>query len=105
MPAAKQEQAAHAAIEDARENVQDRLGDYTPPSRAFLGREFPTTISPKLVPLHRLDAVLPDLGTVGPLSAILEDPKQGEAARALYNDAQAMLKRRIARKKWLRRRR
>ena len=43
-------------------------------------------------PLHRLDAVLPDLGAQpANIPAILDDAKVGEAARALFDDAQAML--------------
>ena len=50
--------------------------------------------------IHRLDAVLPDLGTGGPYPAILEDDKVGKAARGLFADAQAMLKK-IIDEKWL----
>ncbi len=51
--------------------------------------------------LHRLDALLPDLGAEGRFPAILEDEKLGEAARQLYADAQAMLKK-IVDEKWFR---
>lgn len=51
--------------------------------------------------VYRLDAVLPDMGIEGPFPAILEDEKQGEAARQLYSDAQAMLEKIIA-ENWFR---
>ena len=42
--------------------------------------------------LHRLDAVLPDLGLRGRFPAIFDDAEQGAAARQLYDDAQDMLR-------------
>ena len=50
---------------------------------SFIGaRAFATTTSPRLVPVHRLDAVLLDLGARGPLSRrSSSDTVVGEAAR------------------------
>ena len=50
--------------------------------------------------LYRLDAVLPDLGTGRTLSRHPHDEKVGEAARALYDDAQKMLTN-IVDEKWI----
>ena len=73
-------------------------------SRRFLGtRVFEDYPLAELVALHRLDAVLPDLGADGQLS---RDPRRrevGEAARALFDDAQAMLEQ-IVDEKWFKRR-
>ena len=44
-------------------------------------------------PLHRLDAVLPQLGAGGQVPRILEDEVVGEEATRLYADANAMLDR------------
>ena len=56
-------------------------------------------------PLHRLDAVLRDLGARrARIRCILDDAKVGAAARALFDDAQAML-RQIVDENWLTRQR
>jgi 5-methyltetrahydrofolate--homocysteine methyltransferase len=52
--------------------------------------------------LHRLDAVLPGLGTLRPYPKILEDPVVGDAARKLHAEALETLDR-IVREKWVRR--
>ena len=67
---------------------------YQPPKPTFLGtaRVRRTYDLADLAPLHRLDAVLPDLGAQGPLSRRSSTTqKQGAAARQLFDDAQAML--------------
>jgi cobalamin-dependent methionine synthase I len=72
-----------------------------PPKKpAFLGTGALTpTTSPSLPNTHRLDAVLPDLGIDRRFPAILDDPKIGEVARSLYDDARKMLDR-IIKEKW-----
>ena len=50
--------------------------------------------------LHRLDALLPDLGAGRQISAIFDDNVVGPEARKLFDDAQALLKRIVA-EKWL----
>ena len=63
---------------------------YEPPKPTFPGtRVFRTYDLAELVPLHRLDAVLPDLGAArAAIPAILDDDEQGAAARQLFDDAQ-----------------
>src|SRR5206468_2297513 len=68
--------------------------DYAPPKPTFLGL---LDLGPyDLGELARYIDWGPFFQTwelTGPFPQILEDPQQGEAARGLYNDAQAMLKR------------
>jgi 5-methyltetrahydrofolate--homocysteine methyltransferase len=93
---------AAVTLEDARAN-KPRLDwtSYTPPEPSFLGT--------KTFEAYPLD----DLATridwtpffrswelAGVFPKILDDPKVGEAARALFHDAEAMLKR-IVDEKWL----
>ncbi len=67
---------------------------YEPPKPLFTGtRVLDQRRRRRTRALHRLDAVLPDLGDQGPLSRAPRRPDKGEAARALFDDAQAMLAR------------
>ena len=86
-------QAAPAAREGPRQRVQDRLVGL-PADEAELHRHarLPHLRRRRPRALHRLDAVLPDLGAQGPLPG---DPRGRDAGRrraqALFDDAQAML--------------
>ncbi|WP_439273219.1 methionine synthase [Pseudochrobactrum sp. HB0163] len=85
----------------ARENAQKLdWGNYQPPKPAFLGTKVFETYD--LEELSRYIDWTPFFQTwelKGRFPAILEDEKQGAAARQLYEDAQAMLKK-IIDEKW-----
>lgn len=67
---------------------------YQPPKPSFLGtRTFRTYDLADLVPLIDWTPFFQTWEMKGRFPAILEDEKQGPAARALWDDAQAMLKR------------
>ncbi|HKX65396.1 MAG TPA: methionine synthase [Rhizomicrobium sp.] len=90
------------AIADARANAArvDFTG-YTPPAPSFLGSRIYTNYD--LAELANYIDWGPFFQTwelAGPFPAILEDDKVGQAARDLYRDAQAMLKK-IIDGKWL----
>ncbi len=73
---------------------------YQPPKPSFLGtRTFRTYDLADLVPLIDWTPFFQTWEMKGRFPAILEDEKQGEAARALWDDAQAMLKR-IVDERW-----
>ncbi|MGX5734588.1 methionine synthase [Bosea thiooxidans] len=73
---------------------------YTPPKPSFLGtRVFRTYDIADLVPVIDWTPFFQTWELKGRFPAILEDEKQGEAARALWDDAQAMLKR-IVEERW-----
>ena len=73
---------------------------YAPPVPSFFGvRAFDKIDLGRARRLHRLDAVLPDVGDVGSLSGDSRRHKVGRRARALFADAQKMLK--IVDEKWL----
>lgn len=73
---------------------------YQPPKPNFLGtRVFRTYDLSELVPLIDWTPFFQTWELKGRYPAILEDEKQGEAARALWDDAQAMLKR-IVEERW-----
>jgi len=73
---------------------------YTPPKPTFLGtRVFRTYDVADLVPVIDWTPFFQTWEMKGRYPAILEDEKQGEAARALWEDAQAMLKR-IVEERW-----
>ena len=80
----------------ARANaLHDRLGRPTRRrSRRFLGTQRLRDLrSRRARPLHRLDAVLPDLGAEGPLSRRSSRTRRRARPRAqLFDDAQAMLR-------------
>lgn len=74
--------------------------NYTPPKPSFLGtRTFRTYDLADLVPVIDWTPFFQTWEMKGRFPAILEDEKQGEAARALWDDAQAMLKR-IVDERW-----
>ena len=74
--------------------------NYMPPKPSFLGtRTFRTYDIADLVPLIDWTPFFQTWEMKGRFPAILEDEKQGEAARALWDDAQAMLKR-IVEERW-----
>lgn len=74
--------------------------DYTPPKPSFLGtRVFRTYDIADLVPVIDWTPFFQTWEMKGRYPAILQDEKQGEAARALWDDAQAMLKR-IVDERW-----
>jgi 5-methyltetrahydrofolate--homocysteine methyltransferase len=105
--------AAHARGEDAKQRLSlaaaranalklDWAGDYMPPAPRFTGTRILADI-----PIASLIAYIdwtPFFATwelTGKYPAIFKDPKRGTAARNLYDDAQAML-RRMADEQWLR---
>ncbi len=67
---------------------------YQPPRPSFLGTKvFESYSLAELVPYIDWTPFFQTWELKGRFPAILDDPKQGEAARQLYEDAQAMLKR------------
>jgi 5-methyltetrahydrofolate--homocysteine methyltransferase len=73
---------------------------YQPPKPSFLGtRTFRTYDIADLVPVIDWTPFFQTWELKGRFPAILEDEKQGEAARALWDDAQSMLKR-IVEERW-----
>uniref|UniRef100_A0A9E8CTX9 Methionine synthase n=1 Tax=Bosea sp. NBC_00436 TaxID=2969620 RepID=A0A9E8CTX9_9HYPH len=73
---------------------------YSPPKPSFLGtRTFRTYDIADLVPVIDWTPFFQTWELKGRFPAILQDEKQGEAARALWDDAQAMLKR-IVEERW-----
>lgn len=73
---------------------------YVPPKPSFLGtRVFRTYDIADLVPVIDWTPFFQTWELKGRFPAILEDEKQGEAARALWEDAQAMLKR-VVEERW-----
>ncbi|QEL26819.1 methionine synthase [Bosea sp. F3-2] len=74
--------------------------NYVPPKPSFLGtRVFRTYDIADLVPVIDWTPFFQTWELKGRFPAILEDEKQGEAARALWEDAQAMLKR-VVEERW-----
>lgn len=74
--------------------------NYVPPKPSFLGtRTFRTYDIADLVPVIDWTPFFQTWELKGRFPAILQDEKQGEAARALWDDAQAMLKR-IVEERW-----
>jgi 5-methyltetrahydrofolate--homocysteine methyltransferase len=91
------------ALADARANAL-RLdwGSYAPPRPSFLGtRVFADYALDELVPLIDWSPFFATWELTGKFPAILDDAKVGEAARALYDDARAMLARIMA-ERWFR---
>ncbi|MFJ5369391.1 methionine synthase, partial [Bosea sp. CER48] len=73
---------------------------YVPPKPSFLGtRVFRTYDIADLVPVIDWTPFFQTWELKGRFPAILQDEKQGEAARALWDDAQAMLKR-VVEERW-----
>ena len=74
---------------------------YTPPKPKFLGvKEFDAYDLGELVPLIDWTPFFQTWELVGRYPLILDDPQAGKAARDLFADAQAMLKRIVA-ERWL----
>ncbi len=74
--------------------------NYVPPKPSFLGtRTFRTYDIADLVPVIDWTPFFQTWELKGRFPAILQDEKQGEAARALWDDAQAMLKR-VVEERW-----
>ncbi|HEV7260846.1 MAG TPA: methionine synthase [Bosea sp. (in: a-proteobacteria)] len=88
-------------IEKARANAfKPDWAGYQPPKPSFLGtRTFRTYDLADLVPVIDWTPFFQTWELKGRFPAILEDEKQGEAARALWDDAQVMLKR-IVEERW-----
>ena len=80
----------------ARANAFKRdWASYAPPSPVFCGtRVFRTYAVAELIPYIDWTPFFQTWELRGRYPAILDDPKQGEAARQLFEDAQAMLKQR-----------
>ncbi len=75
--------------------------NYTPPKPTFLGlRSFDNYDLGELVNCIDWGPFFQTWELTGPYPQILDDPQQGEAARNLFKDAQAMLKK-IVDEKWL----
>ena len=85
----------------ARENaVKIDWSDYQPPKPSFLGtKSFDDYDLSEIADFIDWTPFFQTWELKGRYPAILEDEKQGEAARALWNDAQAMLKK-IIDEKW-----
>jgi 5-methyltetrahydrofolate--homocysteine methyltransferase len=92
---------ARLPLEKARANrFQAGWDGYAPPKPAFTGaRVFRTYDVADLVPLIDWTPFFQTWDLKGRYPGILTDEKQGEAARRLYEDAQAMLKR-IVEERW-----
>ena len=91
-------QAAPAARQGARQRAQARLGAYAPPTPQLSRRARASrpTISPSSSRYIDWTPFFQTWELKGRYPAILDDEKQGAAARQLFDDAQAMLKRIVA---------
>jgi 5-methyltetrahydrofolate--homocysteine methyltransferase len=103
--------AAHARAEENKQRLSLRAAranaakfdwaNYTPAKPSFIGtRVFDDFPIAELVPYIDWTPFFQTWELSGKFPAILDDAKVGEAARALYKDAQAMLKK-IVDEKWL----
>jgi 5-methyltetrahydrofolate--homocysteine methyltransferase len=97
---ASRHRTAHApgrrlSLKDARANkLKFHWASYTPPKPTFLGvRDFGPYDLGELARYIDWGPFFQTWELTGPFPQILDDPQQGEAARGLYADAQAMLKR------------
>jgi 5-methyltetrahydrofolate--homocysteine methyltransferase len=101
--AAERAPARRLTLAQARSNrFKGGWGAYTPPAPRFLGvRSFTGYDVSALVPYVDWSPFFHAWEMKGRYPDILSDPKAGEAARALFADAEAMLKR-IVDGKWLR---
>ncbi len=97
-----QEDKVRLSLAAARANAPqfDWSGAYVPPKPSFLGTEvlkdYPIA---DLVEIIDWTPFFQTWELSGKFPAILDDPKVGEAARSLYNDARAMLEKIVA-EKW-----
>ncbi len=91
-----------ASLADARANkFAIDWSDYEPPAPKFLGlKDFLDYDLSEIVPLIDWTPFFATWELKGRFPRILEDDKMGEAARQLYDDAQAMLAK-IVEEKWL----
>jgi 5-methyltetrahydrofolate--homocysteine methyltransferase len=94
--------ARRVPIKEARANrFKPDFATYAPPKPTFLGtRVFKAYDLAALVPYIDWTPFFAAWDLTGRYPSILDDPKMGIAARALYDDAQAMLKRMVA-EKWI----
>ncbi|WP_029348859.1 methionine synthase [Bosea sp. 117] len=90
------------ALEDARANrFAPDFSAYRPPAPSFVGTKvFEAYDLAELVPYIDWTPFFQSWELVGTYPAILDDPKVGVAARALYDDARRMLEKIVA-EKWL----
>jgi 5-methyltetrahydrofolate--homocysteine methyltransferase len=97
-----EEQKRRVSLADARANaLKLDWKNYTPPPPSFLGtRQFTDHRLADLVPYIDWSPFFATWELTGKFPAILDDAKFGEAARALYADARAMLNKIIA-EQWL----
>jgi 5-methyltetrahydrofolate--homocysteine methyltransferase len=99
-----EENKQRLSLHDARANALklNWSGNYVPPRPGFLGarviEDYPLA---DLVPYIDWTPFFATWELTGRYPAILDDAKVGEAARSLFDDAQAML-RRIAQERWFR---
>ncbi len=100
--AGTRERARRLNLAEARANkLKLDWKNYAPPKPAFLGvRSFDHYDLADVAATVDWTPFFQAWEMKGRYPAILDDPKSGEAARALFKDAQAMLKRAIA-EKWL----
>ncbi|HYM19206.1 MAG TPA: methionine synthase [Micropepsaceae bacterium] len=111
----RNEYAKIAAAHDSQRGPQRRLtlaqargnafkpdwASYIPPKPCFLGtRAFPDYDLSELIPLIDWSPFFHAWELKGRYPDLLDDPESGAAARALFSDAQTMLKRLVA-EKWL----
>ncbi|MBB4304851.1 5-methyltetrahydrofolate--homocysteine methyltransferase [Rhodobium orientis] len=90
------------SLADARKNrFQPAFAGYTPPAPSFLGTKAIHNVPvADLIPYIDWTPFFATWEITGSFPQILEDDRRGEAARALYDDAQKMLAR-IVEEKWL----
>jgi 5-methyltetrahydrofolate--homocysteine methyltransferase len=99
-----EENKKRLSLKDARKNALtlDWSGAYVPPKPSFLGtRVFEDYSVAELVDYIDWSPFFSTWELTGKFPAILDDDKVGEAARALYDDARAMLKK-IVDENWFR---
>ncbi|MBZ2167971.1 methionine synthase [Marinobacter sp. F4216] len=89
------------SLKEARDRAPEiSMDDYEPPKPAFTGiREFKDYDLNELVEYIDWTPFFISWDISGKYPAILEDPKRGEAARSLFNDAQSILRQMIDEKR------
>jgi 5-methyltetrahydrofolate--homocysteine methyltransferase len=100
--AAQRAPGRRLSLKAARANgLKFDWSSYAPPRPRFLGvKEFRSYDLAELVPYIDWTPFFQTWELVGPYPLILDDPQVGEAARSLFKDAQAML-RKIVAERWL----
>ena len=98
LPQGRDQEDAAAAGGRARQPLQDRLvGLHAARAEAARHARVQELQAGRARALHRLDALLPDLGAAGQISAHLRGQRgRPRSAQKLFDDAQAMLKRLVA---------